>query len=979
MVTIAEARIGTGGTMFIDDDGTYIRWYLKQDDPATAIYSPGKEWAVTVNGQNLSGRFTWAPGTAGAIRLIAGPAQVTTNQVVAFAIGNTDTQGFGGGGTIYGTVNRATIPNAPTPATFSEVKHTSMRVSWQLAGDGGSPYNQILLRRSLTPDFASYVDYPLGANATSAVPGDLVPNTLYYWRVFARNALGYGPPSGTTSQRTASVPAAPGTPTATEITPNSVRLTWTIPANGGMPIDQMLLRRSTSADFSKDVVDTPLAANATTAVATALNPGTTYYWRVYAHNVVGYSAPSGTRQATTQAAGAPSLTMTRTDTASSAALTVPSGISGFTKFSLQRRIVGQATIVTTDSATSPINTSGLTATTRYEWRASAWYGDYQSPWTGWISTPAAPATPTASEITPTSMRLTWAIPTDTGGQPITQMLLRYSTSPTFATFTDVPLAATAKTAVVNSLDDGTTYYWRVFARTSVGYSQPSPTRSQSTLPAGAPGLTVTAAPSGTSSSAAITPPGGATGFTKFTLQRRVAGTTTPVTTLEAAASPIGSPGLTPGRRYEYRASAWYGEYQSPWTLWVGLTQPNPNTDPGTYFDGSTADSASVDYAWSGTANNSTSTATSLKPAGWRTFEEGENNTGATGAVYRALGGAHGSYCARAVFFTDATAAGFIMGPGGPTLNLFAEIGENVKYVGSIYAWPSKSQRLAATIRWHQDDGTYISSTVGVAEVVNTGGWTRLEVTGTSPIGARKALVVIQDVAGTGWSAWHGGDWLQGDSAMISAQTLYPFFDGNTPDTADFSYEWTGVANASASLRRDVIQATVNPLLDPDCPPLVSAPTPPAIETDCIDVIGTWRRYWIVIPEEEVFDWLAVVPTLTISTGAVAARQVRIRFYQNPNNLPPAEAMGLVAESEQIITYIPPHTIITLDGVSESVWASVSGAAEVSADHLLMGTGGVPASWPVLSCGDAYLVSFDVPLDAPEGNVELGAALTTRMM
>lgn len=975
MTTIAEARIGTGGTMFIDDDGQYIRWYLKQDDPATNIGSPGKPWAVTVNGQDIAGNFTWAAAPAGTIRLIAGPSLVTTNQQVAFAIGVTNTQGFGNGGTIYGNVSRSTYPSPPSAPSFSNVTHNAMRLAWTLGGNGGAAIDQVVIQRSTTANFASYTSIPLAANATSYNATGLETDTLYYWRIFTHNVHGFSQPGGVGSRRTAGRPAVPATPTASNITANSVTISWQAPDDdGGMPITAMVLQRSTKADFSENLVTTTAPASATAANVTGLTPGTTYYWRVIARNAAGDSGPSGTRQATTLGAATPTLAMTRTDTTSSAVLTLPGGSTGFTKYTLQRRVVGQTAVTSTDSTTSPINSTGLSATTRYEWRASAWYGTYQTGWTNWISTPAAPTTPAASEVTPVSMRLTWTRPTDTGGAAITQMILRRSETSSFTDFTDTPLAATATTTVVTGLAPGTTYYWRVIAANSVGYGVQSPTRTQATLAAGAPGLSVTATVSGTGSSAAITPPGGASGFTKFTLERRLSGTTT-ATSTDSATTPITSSGLTPGATYQYRASAWYGTYQSPWTNWVSLKQPNPNTDPGAYFDGNTADTSVTAYDWTGAVNNSTTTATATTPTGWLTFT---GWAGGTGAIFRASGGARGSYCARAVFFSDATAAGFQFGVGSNSAQQ-AEVGENIEYVASIYAWPSKVQRLRAVIRWYTEAGAFVSASVGVASSVPAGKYSRLTITAISPLNARRAGVVVQDVAGTDWSLWQGGDWLQADAAMLSAQTLYPYFDGATADTAAFSYEWTGATNASASLRRDVIQPELDPLLDPDCPPIPAAPLPPAIETSCIDEIGTWRRYWAVIPEEEVYEWLAVVPTLTITTATVAARQVRVRFYQNPDNLPPSEAMGLVAESEQLITYIPPRTVVTLDGVSERVWAAVNGAEDVSADHLLVGTGGVPASWPVLSCGDAYLVSFDVPLDAPEGNVVIGAALTTRMM
>lgn len=882
MVTIASRAIGASGAMFIDDDGTSIRYYLSQSDPATFIGSPGKPFAITINGQNIDATFTWASG--GGTRLIAGPYVANGSQTVAFAVGQTNTSGFGSGGTIAGAVNR-------TPA--------------------------------------------------------------------------------------ATVPGTPGQPVPSQVTPNSMRLTWTIPSNGGAAIDQMLLRRSLTSDFAS-YVDYPQAANATTAVVSGLTPGTTYYWRVFAHNAVGFSPNSPTRAQATSAPPAPGMSVVRTDTQATITLTPPSGTTGMTKYRVERRTAGSTFTSGQDTTTSPLVQSDLSATTRYEWRASAYFGTYQSPWTEWLSTPAAPSTPSASEIQPNSMRLTWVRPTDNGGSAITGMVLRYSTSSNFSSFTDVNLSASATTTVVSGLTPGTPYYWRVYARNAVGLGPASPTRTQAALPAGSPGLSVTASVSGISATATMSPPGGASGVTKYTLQRRLNGTTTPVTSTDTTSTTLSITGLTPGSTYQYRASAWYGTYQSPWTGWVTVAQPNPNTDPGTYFDGNTPNSSSVAYSWTGTQNLSTSVATSLAPTGWATFAECTGSSGGTGVVFRAAGGRYGSFSARALFFTDATAAGFAFGTG-TTSDAYAEVGENVEYVGSLYVWPSKAQRLRALISWHTAGGTFIGSSYGSAELVNAGGWTRLDVSAASPVGARRARVRVQDVAGTGWSLWQGGDWIQADAAMLSVQTLYPYFDGNTKDTTQFVYEWEGATNASASLRRETVQAEVDPIADPDCPPIPGAPQPPVIADTCIDEVGTWRRYWAVIPEEEVYDWLSVVPTTRIMTAGSAARQVRIRYYQNPDDLSPENAGNLPAESEQIISYMPANTVVTLDGVSQSAWASVNGGDDVPAGHRLYGPDGGPATWPTLECGSAYLISFDVPLDAPEGNVNVAVDLTTRSL
>jgi hypothetical protein len=107
--------------------------------------------------------------------------------------------------------------------------------------------------------------------------------------------------------------------------------------------------------------------------------------------------------------------------------------------------------------------------------------------------------------------------------------------------------------------------------------------------------------------------------------------------------------LTPGTTYEWSASAWIGSYQSPWTSWIPFTQAKPNVDAGEYFDGDSTDTVDLNFEWTGTAENSTSTATASGVKGWGTASPG--NAGAP-VVYRITGGIHGGYAARVQITAD---------------------------------------------------------------------------------------------------------------------------------------------------------------------------------------------------------------------------------------------------------------------------------------------------------------------------------------
>ena len=101
----------------------------------------------------------------------------------------------------------------------------------------------------------------------------------------------------------ANTPSTPAIPSVSEVTARSMKISWTIPANGGAGINQMLLRRYSNAERTGPYVDYPNAGNATSRTVTDLTPGTPYWWAVYARNAVGYS-PRSPLLATRTGAGA---------------------------------------------------------------------------------------------------------------------------------------------------------------------------------------------------------------------------------------------------------------------------------------------------------------------------------------------------------------------------------------------------------------------------------------------------------------------------------------------------------------------------------------------------------------------------------------------------------------------------------------------------------------------------------------------------
>ena len=626
----------------------------------------------------------------------------------------------------------------------------------------------------------------------------------------------------------------------------------------------------------------------------------------------------------------------------------------------------------------------LSQNTIYHSRIRARNGVGWGPWSGALvntTQPVANNPLAVIDTTPQTVSLEWPYAGGNGGLSTFQYQISDQAQAGLGDFTGSPITAesgTARQVLVGGLVPGEQYWAHVRSRNGQGVWGIWSNVITFTLDAAtAPGLTVTPNLNGMSATLAATPPPGVT-VTSYRAQYRPVGAATS-TDVNFTGTTTTVNNLLPGQAYQWRLAAFFPGGSSPYSDWITVIQPSTNTNPGDYFDGATPAKEDTTYGWTGAADASTSFASAFAPRGWRTFAQSSGVSGGSGVVASVTGGRQGERAARVTFFSDTTAPGYQGGTGLQPTDTF-DVEDGGTYVGSIHVQPSRSQRMAAQISWINASGARFAYATGTAEVVGFDSpMTRLSVRGLAPAGAVRGSVGWVDVAGEGWSAWLGGETVLQDDAMSTVGQLLPFFSGDTPDTGQFAYSWLGLANASISERTTLDVSLVDPLADPDCPPIPTPPTPPTVDDPCIEETGQWRRYWAIIGEQEISEWLDVVPTLTITTGAVPARQVRIRFWENPDGMLPDQFQQTEGwDSEQIISYIPPNTTLTLDGVANRVWASVAGGPSLNADKLLYGTGGTPATWPVLSCGMGYLISFDVPLDAPDGNIDVSVALTRRM-
>jgi len=597
-------------------------------------------------------------------------------------------------------------------------------------------------------------------------------------------------------------------------------------------------------------------------------------------------------------------------------------------------------------------------------------GSIPLPRIGTIPNAPIPLPTTPDQITATTMRYQFRGNGD-GGSPIIRWEYQWSTDPTFVTGSS-GLIRTNGLSILTGLPPATKIYIRSRGVNAFGNGRWAPTVSATTLATTTPGMTVTPSLDGTSANVVLTPPPSMPSPTKYRIEYRPIGG---ISTRLDVPGTIRVSGLTPGTTYEWHAAAMNGTTVGPYTAWTPVVQPNPNTSPGRFYDGNSTATADVSYTWVGTANLSMSRTIGKTVAGWGAFATGAAVSGGGGTISRVTGGRSGGFAARVEFWTPATAAGFHAGTGYAAAERFPVA------VGGVYGalahvrLITRGQSMAAMLVWLDGAGVEVGRTVGPASNVAASAdvWTPLRAQGTPPPNAVYGAVRVIDVQGPGWSLWKGGDSFLIDDLITPFSDFY--FDGNTPDTAEWLFDWDGPVNASASHASVNPTPPVSPLVDPDCPPVPAPPRPPEIPNSCVDDdITAWRRFWQEIPALYIPTWIDTVPILKITTST-AVRQVRVRYYPNPFDRTLEQLEHDSFCSEQIISYIPGGTVFTLDGVSQRAFAEVTGSpSSLAADSLLQGDSSL---WPVLGCGIKYYVTVDVPTDTPTNALELSYSLVSR--
>ena len=367
-----------------------------------------------------------------------------------------------------------TLPSAPTGLAATVAGSGQVALTWVAPFDGGSPIVDYIIQRS--PNGTSgwvTVDDGISTASSYRVIG-LTNGTRYYFRVFAKNAVGTGAASNTAN----AIPrTTPGAPSGLGATPGSqaVTLRWNAPATGGSPITDYTIQRSPNGTTGWVTVNDGISTASSYRV-TGLTNGTRYYFRVFAKNAVGTGAASNTVNAIPRTTpGAPSgLRATPRSRSVGLSWSAPAtGGSPITDYMIQRSPNGTTGWVTVNdgiSTASSFRVTGLTNGTRYYFRVFA----KNAVGTGAASNTVnaiprtTPGAPSGLRATPRSrsVGLSWSAPA-TGGSPITDYVIQRSRNRT--TWITVPDGvSTVRNITATRLTPGIRYYFRVAGRNAAG-------------------------------------------------------------------------------------------------------------------------------------------------------------------------------------------------------------------------------------------------------------------------------------------------------------------------------------------------------------------------------------------------------------------------------------------------------------------------------------------------------------------------------
>ncbi len=439
---------------------------------------------------------------------------LSPNTTYYYRVSAINSFGTGDPSNVEGAITQQGVPDAPGRLTAQARGVSVIELRWtRPSSSGASPVNgyQIQWSSTGTSRWRDLEDDTRDTRTTYEDTG-LAPSTTRHYRVRAISRAGPGAWSNVADATTDEL-TVPGAPTSLRATApigedgsEQIRLTWRAPAsNGGSPITGYRIRTAPSASGPWGILVASTGNATTTYLHTGLAPNTTRYYRLFALNAQGESAPSTEVPGTTRAAPPTQPQNLRALATGPTSITLEWGapasdggarITGYTIQAAHGASGTWTTIPRTTSATATtFEHTGLEPATVYRYRVRAINSVDAGEWSfetserTYAQAPGAPVGLTARAVGTSRIDLSWTAPRNTGGAEIlgyrieksddqrrTWQIVRRNTNSKGTTFSDV------------NLQPATTRYYRVSATNSAGtgpYSNFTSATTEATVP-GAP-------------------------------------------------------------------------------------------------------------------------------------------------------------------------------------------------------------------------------------------------------------------------------------------------------------------------------------------------------------------------------------------------------------------------------------------------------------------------------------------------------------
>lgn len=378
----------------------------------------------------------------------------------------------------------AEVPGDPEDLSLT-AGDSQVTLNWSPPSDnGGSGITMYKIYRSIASGGESFLTN-CGANCTW-IDAHLVNGQTYYYRVSAVNAVGEGAFCDEASVVPARLPTNPTVLSATGGLQN-ITVTWNAPTDMGGGITGYDIYRGTT----DNVLDMDLLVNLgnVTSYVDTVAKGTTWYYRVVAHNWAGYSGYSNSWQATSYIDPAPvnGLAATAYVGYVHLAWSEPASDSPILGYYLYRgTATGSLTQFQTLGPVAFYNDTAVTNGQTYYYKVRA----YSAVGEGNLSDEVT-AIPSRAPDAPTGLEavrgdgqvsLSWSAPEDDGGSAI----IGYAIYVGATSSSEVYYTTVAGTfCVVDALTNGQAYFFKVTAVNVRGNGTMS--SEASAVPAAVPG------------------------------------------------------------------------------------------------------------------------------------------------------------------------------------------------------------------------------------------------------------------------------------------------------------------------------------------------------------------------------------------------------------------------------------------------------------------------------------------------------------